>query len=514
MKIYRGSIITCDKDDNVASYLVENNGEILFVGDELDDKYLGNEIIDITGKAIIPTFVDSHIHFASFATFYSGLNVMEAISNQELLTMLKKFVENAKDKTIIAFGASPHSVEEKRLVTREELDSVCKDRPIFLVKYDGHACVLNSALLNKVKDKIKNLRGYHEDTGEMNQEAFFAVSDYITNSISIINLIKNMQNAIDYLASKGIAHIHSVSGVGFTRDLDVDLERWFAKGLDNGIDLRVYFQTMNVKDAVKRKLDCIGGCFKCALDGCFGSKDAALRKPYNLSDDRGILYYSDEEVIRFCIDANRANLQIQMHAIGDAAFDQATKALKAALDDYPRENHRHCIIHACLPTEEGIKICKDYNILLPVQSAFIDWKQEPNEYLEEILGQRYQKLNPLRTFIDNKIIISAGSDGPCTDPNPIEWIYKACNNGKQSLTILEAIKMCTYNGYYTSFKEEKYGSLEAGKKADFLILNKNPLDLDNELLNTLKIEKMLLGGKDYKKVDQNPIIQVIKGIVK
>lgn len=242
MKIYKGTIITCDKDDTVAGYLVEDNGEILFVGDELDDKYLGHEIIDIKDKAIIPTFVDSHIHFASFATFYSGLNVMEATSNEELLMMLKDFVENTKDKTIITFGASPHSVEEKRLVTREELDSVCKDRPIFLVKYDGHACVLNSALLNKVKDKIKNLRGYHEDTGEMNQEAFFAVSDYITNSISIINLIKNMQNTVDYLASKGIAHIHSVSGVGFTRDLDVDLERWFAKGLENGIGLRVYFK--------------------------------------------------------------------------------------------------------------------------------------------------------------------------------------------------------------------------------------------------------------------------------
>lgn len=70
MNIYKGSIITCDKDDKVTSYLVENNGEILFVEDKLDDKYLGNEIIDITSKAIIPTFVDSHIHFASFATLY------------------------------------------------------------------------------------------------------------------------------------------------------------------------------------------------------------------------------------------------------------------------------------------------------------------------------------------------------------------------------------------------------------------------------------------------------------
>ena len=79
------------------------------------------------------------------------------------------------------------------------------------------------------------------------------------------------------------------------------------------------------------------------LDGCFGSKDAALRVPYENSDSKGVLYYSDAQVAEFCKKANRAGLQIEMHAIGDAAFDQATRALKAALDDYPREDHRHAL---------------------------------------------------------------------------------------------------------------------------------------------------------------------------
>ena len=94
-------------------------------------------------------------------------------------------------------------------------------------KYDGHACVVNTKLYEQVKDKVSGLRGCHADTGEMNQEAFFAISDYVTNSISVPQLLKNMQKAIDYMASKGIGMIHTVSGVGFVRDLDVDLERWF-----------------------------------------------------------------------------------------------------------------------------------------------------------------------------------------------------------------------------------------------------------------------------------------------
>ena len=142
-----------------------------------------------------------------------------------------------------------------------------------------------------------------------------------------------------------------------------------------------------------------------------------------------MLYYSDETVIDFCMRANRAGLEIEMHAIGDAAFEQATKALKAALDDYPGDDHRHGIIHACLPTEEGLKICADYGIHLPMQTSFIDWPQEPDAYLVSILGpERAAQLNPLRTMWDRGIVLSAGSDAPCTDPDPILWMYKACNH--------------------------------------------------------------------------------------
>ena len=109
-----------------------------------------------------------------------------------------------------------------------------------------------------------------------------------------------------------------------------------------------------------------------------------------------------------------------MHAIGDRAFDQATRCIKAALDDYPRTDHRYGIIHDCLPTTEGFKICKDYGILMPIQGAFINWKQEPDEYLENIMGlERAERLNPHRTFWENGIMLSAGSDSPCTTPDPV-----------------------------------------------------------------------------------------------
>ena len=517
MKIYRGTILTCDAKNTVASTLVEDKGRIVYVGDLRPRQYRfrhAEEII-LGNRVLIPSFVDSHIHFASYATFHAGLNVMDARSNTEILDMLRAFLPTTKDKLIVAFGASPYSVSDGRLVSREELDSVCPDRPLFMVKYDGHACVVNTKLYELVEKQVTPLRGCHADTGEMNQEAFFAVSDFVTNSVPILQLVKNMQKAADDLAARGIGMIHTVSGVGFTGDLDVDLERWFAGGLKNGLQMRVYMQSMDVKKALKRKLPRIGGCFETALDGCFGSRDAAMLQPYEGTDDRGVLYYTDEQVTKFCIEANRAGLQIEMHAIGDAAFDQATRALAAALEDYPRIDHRHAIIHACLPTAEGLAICKKYNILLPVQTAFIDWPQEPDAYLTEILGDRAARLNPLRDFARNGLIMSAGSDGPCTEPNPLMWIHKAVNHTdpKQALNVYEALRMCTHNGYYTSFDDAERGTLEVGKIADMVILSGNPYTVPKASLKNLTVEQTILSGKPYQPLSGGPIPHILKGIL-
>ena len=214
MKVYEGSILSVNAKDEVFRWLVEDRGRIVFVGDELPESYAGAPRVLLGERALIPPFADTHQHFASFSAFNAGLNVMEAESNEEILSMVDRFAADCPNKTLIAFGASPYSVKERRLVSRAELDGVTHGKPLFLVKYDGHACVVNTALLEKLPKKIASLRGWHPDTGEMNQEAFFAVSDFITNAISPLELLRDMQLAADYEASKGVGLIHTVSGVG------------------------------------------------------------------------------------------------------------------------------------------------------------------------------------------------------------------------------------------------------------------------------------------------------------
>jgi len=257
-----------------------------------------------------------------------------------------------------------------------------------------------------------------------------------------------------------------------------------------------------VEKALKRKLPRIGGCFATALDGCFGACDAALHDPYsNDPDNNGIFFQSEEEVFDFAKKANRAGLQIEMHAIGDAAVSRAVKAIEEALLDYPREDHRHTIIHACMIRPDDLNKIAELGIGITLQPGFLISPLEPIEYLNEILGPRVKGGSPLQSIVNAGIHLSGGSDAPVTHPDPIEGIYASCNHPydpDQSVSIIDALKMYTYEVAWTTFDEKERGSLEKGKIADMVILNQDPLQLDPKDLRSLKVEKLFLNGKEYK----------------
>lgn len=505
MKAYEGRIVTCDDRGAVHKFLVEDGGKIAYVGDALPEKYASAPRERLGEKALLPAFGDTHIHFMSYAFFRAGLDLRGAKTIAEAQAAIAGFVRERAPAHVVGFGASAYGVAERRLLTRADIDAVCSNKPVFITKYDGHAAIANSALIARVKDKLGALRGFDAESGLMTQEAFFRVTDVITGTISLPATLGNMLAGIDALAGFGVGLAHSVTGIGFPADMDVTLESLFARGLANPLAYRIFFQTMDVGKVLKRRLPRIGGCFAAALDGCFGSADAALLAPYAASAGlppeaaRGVLYYSDDQVGAFCREANRRGLQIEMHAIGDAAFDQAVGALAAALADSPRQDHRHTIIHACLPTPRGLETCARLGIRIAVQPAFLQWEQEPLEYLESIMGTRAYGISPLRTMADLGIELSGGSDAPCTVPDPIEGIWAACNHyvPGESLTIQEALNLYTRNAARGAFDENERGSLEAGKFADMIILNRDPLSVPPSELRSLKVEALLLQGEPY-----------------
>lgn len=507
MKIYHGPIITCDNQNNQFKYLVEDQGKILHVGNELPEQYNNSSsTIELGEKALIPSFGDGHIHFSNWALVAGEyFDVREASNFSEIGDIINgSDAVKGNDKIILGFGTSKHSVKEKRLITRKELDSYYSDKPLLIVCYDGHSLVGNSKLIELYPDKIKQLRGFNQDSGQLFNEAFYGGLDYVTSKVSLPKLINSIIGGYDLLAKKGIGMIHTTEGIGFPGDLDVTIVSQIAKARTkkNRFQTRLFFQTMDVKKALKRKLPRIGGCFAAALDGCFGACDAALVEPYsNDSENHGILFNEDNVVIEFAKKANRAGLQIELHAIGDAAVNQAITAIETALKDFPRQDHRHTIIHACMLSPENIEKCAEHDIGITLQPSFLGSPLEPLEYLEEILGDRALVGSPLRSLMDAGIHVSGGSDAPVTHPDPIEGIYFACNHpydASQSLSIQEALNMFTKEVYRTSFDDKERGTLEPGKIADMVILNKNPLETDPKDLKNLEVEELFLSGKPYQ----------------
>lgn len=130
-------------------------------------------------------------------------------------------------------------------------------------------------------------------------------------------------------------------------------------------------------------------------------------------------------------------------------------------------------------------------------------------------SERCSRLNPIRTFRDNGIVVSFGSDAPCTSPDPIVWMDKAVNNVNtdEAVSIQDALRMCTYNGYFTTFDEKERGSLETGKIADMVILSANPYEIPKKTLGRMKVEKLILAGKDYQSARRSVARAMVDGLI-
>ncbi|RQW06493.1 metal-dependent hydrolase with the TIM-barrel fold protein [candidate division KSB1 bacterium] len=499
MRVFKNAeFISCEDKNRVFQYLVEDAGTIVFTGDTLPPQYAACEAIDLTNKCVVPAFGDTHIHFSSFAFFHSGLDCRDVEDFEQLGKLINSYIARGKkEKIILAFGCSAHTVKEKRLPDKSDLDKIT-DKPLMIVKYDGHASVGNSALIKKMPTAVLADPGFDKDTGWFYLNAFYRAVNYISQSVSLPALFRNLLAGSDYLAQKGISLVHPAEGVGFPLDLDVDFMRLANRGLPQ--TYRIFFQTMDIKKVLRRGLPRIGGCFATALDGCFGSEDAALTESYtNNPKNHGTLFYTQEEVNDFAIKANRASLQLAMHAIGDAAINQALTAYEAALKDYPRGDHRHIIIHADLMSSETIEKAAKLNLCIALQTPFLYWRQEPVEYLEGILGKQLKNLIPLKSMLKAGLTLANGSDAPCTLPDPIAGIYAACNhpNPDESISALDALRLHTANCTKLSFDEKTRGTLTEGKLADFAVLDKNPLAMPVEKLNTIKIDALYLKGEKY-----------------
>ena len=268
-----------------------------------------------------------------------------------------------------------------------------------------------------------------------------------------------------------------------------------------------YFQATDVLKAQAWGLERIGGCL--LADGSYGEHTTALKEPY--FDDpatRGDLYFNDRELDDFVGRAHRAGLQISLHAIGDRAIEQVLSAYERALKKWPREDHRHRIEHFSLPTRAQIEKAAELGVAVAMQPNFaaLPPDHQPGAFrvagYKQLGPERISRRHPYRWILDAGVLVAGGS-GTRT-PDPLEGIRAVAAHPEEErrLTTYEALSLFTVNAARIGFQEKEKGTLEPGKAADLVVLNRNPLTLEPDRLDHVRVEMTIAGGVIHPRGDQ------------
>jgi predicted amidohydrolase YtcJ len=298
--------------------------------------------------------------------------------------------------------------------------------------------------------------------------------------------------AIQKAHSVGITTLHALEG-GSTGD-DAAAEAFLARL--NSLPLRIvfFYQTTDVQKVVELGLPRIGGCI--LLDGDIGPHTAALSQPYaDAPECRGTLYYSQEQIDAFVLQAHEQGLQVTMHAVGDAAVQQALDAYKRALSAYPRDDHRHRIEHCEVIREDQIELARQLGVALAIQPPFNHYWPH-TEYYSTLGQERAWKADPVRTLVRAGLLIAGGSDSTVTPLGPLIGIHAAVNhtNPAERVSIQEALELYTVNAARIAFQESDRGSLHVGKLGDFVVLGEDPFEVDPGHIRDIPVEMTVIGG--------------------
>jgi hypothetical protein len=238
------------------------------------------------------------------------------------------------------------------------------------------------------------------------------------------------------------------------------------------------------------------GFVKILSDGSLGAQTAALKEPYSDNPHTcGMMLYTQKKLNRLVLKAHVAGLQLGVHAIGDRAVESVLKAFEKALKRFPRKNCRHRIEHCSVLDPKLIRRMKRLDIVASVQPHFAVsdfWT------VDRVGRKRFRWVYPFKTLKDEGVIVASGSDCPIENISPVLGIWAAADRKgliAESLTAKEALQTYTVNAAFASFDEDKKGTIEAGKFADFVILSDDLLSLKPSEIKTVTVEMTVVNGK-------------------
>lgn len=516
-----GEVVTVDQLFSITEAVAILDQQIMAAGkNEEIKKYIGEEtkVIDLEGKSLLPGFIDAHLHMAEVGLTKLAFDVRNVESVEDMLALLKKEVKNIpKGQWIRGWGFNDNQIKEGRMPTRWELDEISTDHPLYIQRSCNHILSANSYALQLAG--IDNCSASLED-GEIVKENGI-VTGVLKESARMIVLELDQYSEKEYLEGIKIASKEFIAaGITSVHDLGSKFPKhlmMMQKAMrDSDIKTRIYGTVVsfdNTTDAIDQTLEAgilsgTGnerfriGPSKVFLDGSLTGRTAAMKDGYiGDKNNKGIVYLDQEKLYSIMEKPHLAGCQISAHAIGDTAVEMMVKCIEHVTSLDNRKNHRHRIEHASVTSRELLKRIKDLEIVVIPNPAFFYPFGE--EYVTNI-GERAQSMFPIRSFLDNGIMVAAGSDSPVTEYNPIIGIYELVNRRtkkgvllgpEERITIEEAIKIFTYNGAYASFEEHIKGSIEPGKLADLVVMDQSLLHCPSEDILHVKVEMTVFNGE-------------------
>lgn len=513
-RIYiNGDFITLE-NDNIEAIATEND-KIIKTGSKAEITELADEnteIIDLNGNTLMPAFIDAHSHIFALAKSLMQISIDGLTSIEEIKNCLAEYKkENRTNEWIIVNGYDNNILKNRQHITKNELDEIFPDTPVIIENKSRHNGVVNSKALEMlgITKTTANPEGgrIFYDTGLLEENAFIDSLKKIPlpKMEEIINAFKEAQ---EIYASHGITMAQE--GV-ITNDL-AKIFKLLANNNEIFLDIVAYMDYKNMDEIKKEYSEYINkyknkfkiGGIKIFLDGSPQAKTAWLREAYaNEPEYYGYRIMKDEDVEEILEKAKESNLQILAHCNGDKAAEQYINAVNKVSN-----LKRPVMIHAQLLGLDQLEDVKKYNI---IPSFFISHIYYFGDIHIKNLGiKRAEHISPAGSSLKQDILFTFHQDTPVIEPNMFETIWCAVNRttkeGKvlgedEKISVLEAIKAVTINSAYQYGEEDVKGSLKAGKKADLIIVDRNPLNVDKNELRNIKILETIKDGKTIYKSD-------------
>lgn len=485
--LYNGKFERFDKLKRY-NWLAITNGIITDAG--YDEEYkkhwdMYKEKIDLNQKLVLPGFCDCHAHFVQTAIKEISVDLNGSKNYQEIKSRIEAWVEKHPRTSIIrAFGLEISDLEEGCYPNRKTLDKFTKDYAIWINSRDFHCSMLNTRAFHELKVPLIMDGVEYDDNniptgiiyGKVNALTRKKIIQSFTSAERYNSIIELSQNIV----KKGVTSIHIMEG-GY-EFYEHDAEDMYKYKEDLPIDVKLFYSTMDFKKIEKMKLDRIGGDI--FLDGSFSSKSAAIEENYELYDENGDLYFTQDEVNEFILKSYEKNLNTTLHAVGDRALEQLLNAHEYAQRKFPNSNLRHRVEHVELSSESQRIRSKELGLIFSMQPSYEYFYGGIGRMYQHRLGDRYKLTNQFRQILDKGIIICGGSDSDLTPIDPIIGIHSAVNHPVEEnrITVEEAVKMFTFNAAYSVKEENLKGSIEIGKLGDLVVLDTDIFEINPELI--------------------------------